>query len=352
PKSKRSLQYSSPNFEPDEGEPVARMVSERFEYGRNFCNKFWNAARFAMLNLEGYTPGKIDFSTLPLEDRWILSRLSETVAEVTTCLERYQFDNATRTIRDFTWNEFCDWYLEMIKPRLRDEAQKPEAQRVLVAVLDTLLRMLSPFVPFVAEELWQRLAEFAPERGFFEPNAAEEAVVIASWPALPKEWIDSTIEARFERLRETVIAVRNVRSVYGIPPGTALKLNVRASAEIAEQMQSISGQFDNLAKAVLEAAGAEVVCPPGAASFTIGELDGYIPLEGVVDLAAELQRQEKSAEKLKGFISGHAKKLSNEKFVSGAPADVVNNVRETLANLENQLASTEEVIAQLKEMLK
>ncbi|WP_339743204.1 valine--tRNA ligase [uncultured Rubinisphaera sp.] len=351
PKSKRELQYTSPNFEPDEGEPVARMVSERFEYGRNFCNKFWNATRFAMLNLEGYTPGKIDVKTLPLEDRWILSRLSQTAAEVTTCLERYQFDMATRTVRDFTWNEFCDWYLEMIKPRLRSEDQKAEAQRVLVAVLDSLLRLLSPFVPFVTEELWQKLGELAPERGIPEPMPAEEAVMIAVWPKLPKEWIDTEFEGRFERLRDSVIAVRNVRAVYGIPPGTPLTLRMRASDAIANDMNSVSGQFENLAKTVLEAAGAEVTRPEGSASFTIGEIDGYIPLGGVVDLKAELERQEKEASKLKGFISGHEKKLSNEKFVSNAPDDVVNNVRETLANLQSQLQSVEEVIAQLKKML-
>ncbi len=351
PKSKRELQYTSPNFEPDEGEPVARMVSERFEYGRNFCNKFWNATRFAMLNLEGYTPEKIDVKTLPLEDRWILSRLSQTAAEVTTCLERYQFDMATRTVRDFTWNEFCDWYLEMIKPRLRSEDQKAEAQRVLVAVLDSLLRLLSPFVPFVTEELWQKLGELAPERGIPEPKPAEEAAMIAAWPKLPKEWIDTEFEGRFERLRDSVIAVRNVRAVYGIPPGTPLTLRMRASETIANDMNSVSGQFENLAKTVLEAAGAEVTRPDGSASFTIGDIDGYIPLGGVVDLKAELERQEKEAAKLKGFISGHEKKLSNDKFVSNAPDDVVNNVRETLANLQSQLQSVEEVIAQLRKML-
>ncbi|MCG6156185.1 valine--tRNA ligase [Rubinisphaera margarita] len=351
PRSKHELQYSSPNFEPDEGESVARMVSERFEYGRNFCNKFWNAARFAMLNLEGYKPGPVDVSSLPLEDKWILSRLSKVAGEVTTCLERYQFDMATRTLRDFTWNEFCDWYLEMIKPRLRDEEAKPEAQRVLVAVLDNLLRLLCPFVPFVTEELWQRLGELAPERGLPEPVAAEDAAIIAAWPQLPESWINADVESRFERLQETVVAVRNVRAVYSISPATPLKLRMRASAEIASEMNSVAGQFDNLAKTVLEAAGAEVERPEGSASFTIGDIDGYIPLEGVVDLHAELKRQEAEEKKLIGFVAGHEKKLQNEKFVSQAPADVVNNVRETLANQKSQLASVQEVIEQLRRMI-
>src|SRR5215213_3918082 len=109
PKCKKKSQYSSPWFDPDPGEPVARVVSERFEYGRNFCNKLWNASRFALLNLEGYTPGVVRDHEPTLEDRWILSRLSTVCEEVTNLLGRYQFDQATRSIRDFTWNEFCDW---------------------------------------------------------------------------------------------------------------------------------------------------------------------------------------------------------------------------------------------------
>lgn len=350
PKSKRELQYSSPNYDPDPGEPVARMVSERFEYGRNFCNKFWNAARFAMLNLEGYEPGPINVKELPLEDRWILSRLAHTIEDVTTYLERYQLDAATRTLRDFIWNEFCDWYLEMSKPRLRDATTRPQAQRVLVGVLDQLLRLLCPFTPFLVEELWQHLGQIAPQRGLPLPIAAEEAAIIAAWPTVVLDWKNAEIETRFERLRETVISVRNVRSIYGIPPGTPLQLLMRAKEEISADMQIMAGQFDNLAKAVLEAAGAEVQRPVGSASFTIGDIDGFIPLEGVIDIRAELQRQQKEAEKVRGFIKGHRGKLDNPGFVNRAPADVVNNVRETLANQENQLRSIEEVIQQLQNM--
>ncbi len=350
PKSKHEFQYSTPNYEPDPGEPVARIVSERFEYGRNFCNKFWNACRFAMMNLEGYSPRDIDHSSLPLEDRWILSRLSKVCEELTMYLERYQFDAATRTLRDFTWNEFCDWYLEMLKPRLRDEVKRADAQAVLVGVLDTLLRLLAPFTPFITEELWHQLKELAPERGLPTPQPAEESAMKAAWPTIPKQWQDDGIETRFDRLRETVIAVRNVRAVYGIAPKTPLSLLMRTRPEIASEMESVADQFDNLAKTILESAGAEVVHPVGSASFTIGDIDGFIPLEGVIDIAAELNRLNKEADKFKGFIAGHEKKLSNERFVSGAPADVVNNVKETLANLKHQLASTEEVIEQLKKM--
>ncbi|HUG90489.1 MAG TPA: valine--tRNA ligase [Planctomycetaceae bacterium] len=347
PKCGQSSQYSSPWFDPDPGEPVARMVSERFEYGRNFCNKLWNACRFAILNLEGYTPGPIAAEDLKLEDRWILSRLSTIAEEITTTLDRYQFDAATRTLREFTWNEFCDWYLEMLKARLRDEAQRPAAQRMLVGVLDTLLRFLQPFTPFIAEELWQRLAEIAPERGLLAPEAAAESVMVASWPVLPVDWRDRPLERRFERLQETIVAVRNVRSIYNIAPGTQIKLYMRCAPDVARDMQDVSAQFDNLAKTLLAAAGADVERPPASASFALSEADGYIPLEGVIDRKAELARQRKEADKLRGFITGHEKKLANESFVAKAPPEVVQQARETLAGLKTQLQSVEDIIAQL-----
>ena len=364
PKCKKESQFTSAWFDPDPGEPVARIVSERFEYGRNFCNKFWNAARFAIMNLEGYTPAPVTADQLALEDRWILSRLSTVAAQMNEYLGRYQFDAATRTIREFTWNEFCDWYLEMIKPRLRpqadgsavDESVRAIAQRVLLAVLDTLVRLLQPFTPFICEELWQRLNEIAPDRavacgsplnGVLVPRRAEPAAIVAAWPELPSAWRDDALEARFGRLQDTIVAVRNVRAIYNIPPGTPIQLMIRAPENIAGALQNVASQFDNLAKAVLTAAGADVVRPPASATFSLGDADGYVPLEGLINREAELERQQKEAEKLRKHIAGHEGKLNNESFVGKAPADVVANVRETLAGLRKQLASIEDVIRDL-----
>ncbi len=349
PKSGKSYQYTSPWFDPDPGEKVARIVSERFEYGRNFCNKLWNASRFAMLNLEGYTPAPIDENDLAMEDRWILSRLSSVAEEMTTVLNRYQFDVATRAIRDFTWNEFCDWYLEMIKPRLWDEDQKPVAQRVLVGVLDSLLRLLQPFVPFITEELWQRLNEIAPERGLFTPEPAAESVTISDWPAPPQSWQDPSLEKRFERLQEMIVAVRNIRAVYKISPSVPLQLFLRCESSIADDMQNIAGQFDNLAKTLLESAGADVQRPSGSATFSLNDVDGFISLEGVIDLEAELKRLQDEAEKCKKHIESSEKKLANKNFADRAPADVVAGVKETLAGNQKKYQSILETIEQLKE---
>ncbi|MBS0260541.1 MAG: valine--tRNA ligase [Planctomycetes bacterium] len=347
PKCKEQSQFSSPWFEPDAGEKVARVVSERFEYGRNFCNKLWNASRFAMINLEGYTPGPIAESDLMLEDRWIMSRLATTARTLNIQLGEYQFDAATRALRDFTWNEFCDWYVEMIKPRLRDPQRKPAAQRILVGVLDTLLRLLSPFIPFLCEELWQRLGELAPTRGLLEPQPAAKACMIAAWPTLPEEWRNQSLESRFERLQEIIVAVRNVRAMYRIEDRVELALHVRCQPEVAVQLNDVASQFANLAKTILKGVGLDVSRPGTSASFSLNDADGFIPLEGIVDREAELARQKKEAEKIRGFITGSQRKLANESFVSKAPPEVVDQVRETLAGLEKQLASVEDIIRQL-----
>ena len=344
---KKGFQFPSPWFTPDEDAAVARIVSERFEYGRNFCNKLWNASRFAFMNLEGYSSAAVSDDELQMEDRWVLSRMATTAEQVTTMLDRYQFDQATRAIRDFTWNEFCDWYLEMIKPRLKDDAQRPVAQRVLVHVIDTLLRMLHPFAPFITEELWHKLNELAPARGLATPTGASESVMIADWPQLSTDLCDAELEKRFERLQEIIVAVRNVRSLYKISPREPLKLFMRCAPEVADQMRAVADQFDNLSRTMLEAAGLEVNRPGASANFSLEEADGYIPLEGLIDLDAELERQKKKAAELQGHINGAEKKLSNSNFVDKAPENVVNDVRETLAGLQSQLQNVERIIDEL-----
>ncbi|TXT16737.1 MAG: valyl-tRNA synthetase [Planctomycetota bacterium] len=310
-----------------------------------------------MLNLEGFASGPVAEGDLKLEDRWILSRLSYVCGEVTSMLGRYRFDEATRILRDFVWNEFCDWYLEMIKPRLRDEALKPTAQRVLVSVLDTILRLLHPFTPFVTEELWHRLNEIAPERALPttvpsspnpQPLTPSPSVMTAPWPEVPTSWQNKDLERRFERLQETIVAVRNIRAMYSIASGTPLKLHIRCSAGIAAEMHDVAEQFENLAKTLLTAAGAEVEAPTCSASFNLGDADGFIPLEGHIDRDAELARQRKEADKLRKSIESNEKKLANEGFVAKAPPDVLQQTRDLVDNYKKQLASVEQIIQSLE----
>jgi valyl-tRNA synthetase len=374
PKCKQESQYACPHYTPDPGEPVARIVIERFEYGRNFCNKLWNAARFAMLNLEGYAPGDVTGDQLALEDRWILSRLATVTNEVTHLLDNYHFDAATRSLREFVWNEFCDWYLELIKPRLKDESAKPICQRVLVMVLDTILRLLHPFTPFITEELWQRLNEIAPIRPSggrqapdsaprqgadalrsenpppspLLPHPAAEACIIAPWPCGLESFKQAALERRFSRLQETIVAVRNLRGVYNISAQATVDVHIKCDGEIGGDLEAVREQFESLARGKIVAIGPNVVRPKAAASFSLGEADGYVPLAGLIDLAAEKARQQKEAEKLRGFIASSEKKLSNPSFTDRAPPEVVQEVRDTLANLRRQLSSVEEILLELE----
>jgi valyl-tRNA synthetase len=179
-------------------------------------------------------------------------------------------------------------------------------------------------------------------------RSAEPAAIVASWPELPRHWNDAALEARCQRLQQTIIAVRNVRAVYSLPPGTPIQLHMRSSEAVAGELQSVAGQFDNLAKAVLAAAGADVTRPPASASYSLEDADGFIPLEGLIDREAELARQQKQAEQLRKHIAGHESKLGNESFVSKAPPELVSNTREALAGLKLQLDSVEAIIRDLQ----
>ena len=216
-------------------------------------------------------------------------------------------------------------------------------------VVDSLLRLLHPFAPFITEEIWHTLNELAPLRGLDQPTPAVESVMTAAWPLLPTQWIDDALERRFERLQQTINAVRNVRSVYNIAPGAQLKLFMRCTPDVAAQLEAVTEQFDFLSKTMLEAAGLDIKRPAGSASFSLGDADGYIPLEGLIDRQAELARQTKEAEKLRGFIRGHEAKLANPGFMAKAPEKVVNEIQETLAGLRAQLTSVERMVAELSE---
>ncbi|MCP4039190.1 MAG: class I tRNA ligase family protein, partial [bacterium] len=220
--------------------PRGAVVSDRFEQARNFCNKLWNASRFALMNLEGYTPGTVGDDELLVEDRWILSRLSTVTREVTESLAGYKYADAAGTLYDFAWNEFCSFFVEMLKGRLQDDSSRAVAQRVLAHALDTLLRLLHPIVPFVTEEVWQLLAKVAPDRGIEELSPASSSIMIAAWPQSDAAREDAQIEARFGRFQEVLRAIREIRSRQNVPPKQEIDFSVRcdaATAELLEPMQ-------------------------------------------------------------------------------------------------------------------
>jgi valyl-tRNA synthetase len=329
--------------------PTAKQASERFEMGRNFANKLWNAARFLLKNLDGYTPAALRLEELPTEDRWILSRLSTVTAEVTAQLEGFHFSEAVRTIYDFTWGEFCDWYLEMSKGRLGEPGSRLLAQRVLVGVLDAILRLVQPIMPFVSESIWQALADTAFERGLPAPDPAAESVCIAPWPNFPGTWKDPAMEARVARMQSLVRSVREVRNRYTIHWGTPLNVFVRCSAAVAKDFKALQAFIVQLATVGKLECGPDTTKPKQSATIVEPEFEAYVSLEGLIDVTAEIKRLEKQLTEKVKHLQGTRNKLSNSNFVDKAPADVVQQQRDLVVELQNQIKTIEDNLQDLRQ---
>ena len=327
--------------------PDGREVntSERFEQGRTFPNKFWNAARFALPNLEGYEPAPIDVAALPIEDKWMLSGLAQLAAETTADLEAFRFAEATKRLRDFTWySHFCDWYVEFLKDRFRDPESRPVAQRVLATVLDGLCRLLHPIMPFVTEQVWQALGQVAPLRGIPEPRAAEESACIAAWPAYPDAWRDPEAEATVAHWQDVIGALRNLKAEKNVPKDARiapiLVPKVPDAPWLLQGRAFIIG-ITNAASLTIDPAAER---PPNSAVTVLPDAEVILPLEGLIDRGAETARNLKALADLDKQLVGVRAKLANEKFVANAPADVVDQVRAKLAELEAQRAAVQALL--------
>jgi valyl-tRNA synthetase len=349
PNCKKPFRPGGPWPSEDPELPTAKQASERFEIGRNFANKLWNAARFLMLNLEGYTPEAVRLEDLPIEDRWILSRLATTTQAVTEQFEGYHFSDAARTIYEFTWSEFCDWYIEMSKGRLRESTSKPLAQRVLAGVLDAILRLVHPIMPFVAESIWQVLNEAAFERGLPNPEPVSESVVIAPWPEFPASWQDAAMEQRIARMQDLVKAVREVRNRNDLKKDAGLEVFVRSSEPVAADFQALTLFIAQLAGVSRLECGPSVRKPPQSATHVHPDFEAYVSWRGLIDPAAETKRLEKQlAEKQKHLHATRAK-LDNPNFVGKAPPDVVQQQRDLVADLEKQIQVIEANLRELRQ---
>jgi len=328
----------------DQALPRGPVISERFEVARNFCNKLWNASRFALLNLEGYAPAPVAEAELLVEDRWLLSRLSTVTGQVTDALAGYRYADAARVLYEFSWDEFCSFYVEMVKMRLQDEKARPTAQRVLAHTLDTLLRLLHPMIPFLTEEVWQLLGRLAPERGLDRVEPAAESVMIAPWPERTPAREDPQIEARFGRFQEVLRAVREIRSRQNVPDRRQVDFAVRCDAATADLLRPMEPYFASLAWARAVGWGPSVETPRLSANVTLSGIDVFVDLAELIDLEAEITRKKKDLEKLDSLVAAKRKKLANKKFVERAPAAVVEKERDGLAELEKQHAATTAIL--------
>ena len=319
----------------------ALIGSPRTEQARAFVTKIWNASRFVLGNLEGFTPGEPKVMTQA--DAWIFSRLAKLSAAVTGYVETYQFGEMARELHNFFWNEFCDWYIEFSKASLKAEGgARVQTQRNLVYVLDTALRLLHPAMPFVTEAIWENVPKAEGE--------GAPALMVAKWPE-PDElahWIDEDAERAVILLVDVVSAVRSTRARYGISPKQELSVIVRAGFENASVLEGLKSQIASMARASeLSILPTEAQKPAESACVVAQGCEVYCVLAGLIDFDAERARLEKEKKQLEKDEAKFAKKLSNPGFLAKAAPEIVEKDTAKLADLRDKLARVEEQLAAL-----
>ena len=330
--------------------PQAKLTSKRFEVGRAFCTKLWNSARFALMNLGDAVPeDPRQLTDLALEDRWILDGLNQAIAAVDQGLAEYSPAVAITAAREFFWGSLCDWYLELIKPRLldADDPSGPVARQVLAYCLDQVLRLLHPFVPFITEHLWQRLGAQVPGRGLgpLAPAEPSEVLITAAWPRQNEALADPALRRTFADLQEITRAVREVRSAQGISPRQPLTVTLKPPADGAAAIQQQTYIISRLAGVEQLHLDPDARRLPGMASRVFGEMQ--LLVHDVIDDAAERTRLTTELARVDKEIAVCQKKLQNPKFVDRAPAAVVAEQQQRLAGYK---ASRDALQANLAEL--
>ena len=309
-----------------------RFYEERVESARNFANKIWNASRYLLMNLEGldksFEPSKSDYT---LADKWILSRFEKTRQGVTENLDKFELGEAGRMIYEFLWSEYCDWYIELTKSRLYgdDVQSKNTALYVLSTVLEKTLRLLHPFMPFLTEEIWQKL----PHEG--------ESIMISSWPE--ETTVNGTAEKSMNAIMETIKTIRNLRAEIGVQPKKQSEVILNVTDEsLKETIKSNEIYLNKLAAAEpVKFLNANDPKPEHALSGVVEGVEIFLPLAGLIDVEKEVARLNKELDKLKKGIESTEAKLKNERFISKAPENVVQAERDKLAAAQEKITSIE-----------
>ena len=319
-----------------------RYSTDKMDAAWNFINKIWNASRYALMNVGDLTADQVDITgEKTLADKWILTRLNQTIGKVTELFEKFEFGEAGRFLYRFIWDDFCDWYIEMSKETLAgdDEAAKLTTRSILVYVLDNTLRLLHPIMPFVTEEIWQSV----PHVG--------ESLVVATYPTVHPEQMDEKAAEEMEFLMDFIRSVRTVRNEMNTPLSKPIniiaKVSDAAHYAILKENESYIARFSNPEEFVY---GEDVEAPSDAVTSVITGAEIYLPLAGLINIEDEIARLEKEAEKLQQEVDRVEKKLSNEKFVAKAPAAVVEAERAKGADYQAQREAVLERIATLKKI--
>ena len=322
-----------------------RLSAERITGYRNFANKVWNAARFVLMNQVSSFKFQVSRRNeeLGLADRWILSRLNHTIKEVRQALDNYRFNEVAAAIYQFTWHEFCDWYLELSKIALEsaDSAEQERARNVLATVLDSVLRLLHPLMPFITEEIWHAL----------HPDRANDSIMVQPYPAFDPSQVDDEAEQRMGLLMDVIRAVRNIRSEMNLPPGQELTAIVIPKVESAETQirthQSYVRRLARLGEIRYQTDGER---PRGAALAVVEGAEIHVPLAGLVNLQEETKRLEREIGKVANDLTGVQRKLGDAKFVERAPEEVVEKERDRAAQLEEKRLSLEKSLERLRQI--
>lgn len=319
-----------------------RFYWERVESSRNFSNKLWNASRFVLMNLTDFdATQRPDPASCTLADQWILSRYAHTVEAVTRNLERFELGEAARLLYEFIWNEYCDWYIELAKPRLYNKEQaaaKRTAQYVLWHVLENTLKLLHPFMPFITENIWQHL----PHDGV--------SIMVAAWPAKEAEYVNGAAEQQMETIMETIKAVRNMRAEVNVPPGKKSEAILQAANEDIKQVLTDNVQYLKTLAALepVLITDSSQDKPANAMTAVVNGVEVYLPMKGLIDIEKETARLNKELASLDKELSRLAGKLANEGFVAKAPADVIAKERAKEQEYGEKKAAIQERLSYLE----
>jgi valyl-tRNA synthetase len=332
-----------------------KLAEERISGYRNFCNKVWNAARFTMMNLEGFDPDTLVFEKLILSeaDEWILHRLNETTRETNQALEEYRFNEAAMTLYQFTWSEFCDWYLELSKQELYgdDQERRQTTQYVLWSVLEHLLRLLHPIMPFITEEIWQTLPK--GDRCSLRGSGGDwpPSIMLAPYPLYREDWQFEDAASRMEQVMEVISAIRTIRGEMEVAPSRAITVILSTSSHRAEELARLfEGKIKALAKVGELIIGYNLTKPEDAAVQPAGKFQVFVPLKGLVDVAEEEKRLLKEIAKLDKEIEQFSKKLETPSFIDRAPAEIVAKEKAKLSEVTAKKVVLEESLEKIRSL--
>ncbi|MCK9376876.1 MAG: valine--tRNA ligase [Syntrophobacterales bacterium] len=321
-----------------------RLSEERIAGYRNFANKVWNACRFTFMNLEGFDAAAADASETPETpvEAWIMSRLQQVIKETRASLNAYEFDQAANTLYQFIWHEFCDWYLELIKPQLYDKenaAARTHCQAILLQVLSAVLRLLHPFMPFITEEIWQKLP------------GAQGSIMAAPFPAADDRLQHPAAEAEMNLVMAAITAIRNLRGEMNVPPSTQVEVFLHSPEASLIEALTRHGESIKILARVRELHSNSAGGPPAAsAKAVVDSVDLFMPLAGIIDFKEEANRLDKELEKLGKEVNQAQRKMSNEDFLAKAPPEVVQKEQakfQALAEKLNKLKTHRERIREL-----